>query len=164
MCEERLILAGAGTTTPQAAFAPRWFSESRREFGLTARVAGVPGSMLVIEPSFGRKGPMPKVACIVRSGLVLAAVLALAPPAGRAAELACADQPVTARGPSFTPSPEQSMEAAEKEWLTKATTIYSDAKLETAKDPQMSCVNQGLYSNCTISAVPCGSALAAKPN
>lgn len=89
---------------------------------------------------------------------------ALTPPAASAAELQCAGEPITARGPSFTPSPEQSMEAAQKEWLAKATTIYSDAKLETAKDPQMSCVNQGLYSNCTISAVPCGSAPAAKPN
>jgi hypothetical protein len=106
---------------------------------------------------------MSKVASI-RSVMVLVMALAFAPRAGSAAELQCAGEPITARGPSFTPSPEQSIEAAQKEWLAKATAIYSDAKLETAKDPQMSCVNQGLYSNCTISAVPCGSAPAAKPN
>lgn len=106
---------------------------------------------------------MSKVASIIRSMLVLA-ISALAPSAGNAAEQQCAGEPITARGPSFAPSPEQSIEAAQKEWLAKATAIYSDAKLETAKDPQMSCVNQGLYSNCTISAVPCGSAPAAKPN
>jgi hypothetical protein len=107
---------------------------------------------------------MSKVASIVRSILVLTIVLALEPRGARADELQCASEPITARGPSFAPSPEQSMEAAQKEWLAKATAIYSDAKLETAKEPQMSCVNQGLYSNCTISAVPCGSAPATKPN
>jgi hypothetical protein len=49
-----------------------------------------------------------------------------------------------------------SQENARKEWLKKATEIYPDATFETAKDPQMQCANQGLYSNCAISAIPCG--------
>ena len=89
----------------------------------------------------------------------------LAPPLLDAAELQCADQPVQARGLGFHPSPELSSEAAKSEWLKKAQTVFSDARLETAKEPEMSCVNQGLYSNCMVSAVPCGTVPATpKPN
>ena len=54
------------------------------------------------------------------------------------------------------------MEAAKTEWLKKATEVFSDATVETAKDPKVMCASQGLYSNCTITAVPCG-ATPAKP-
>jgi hypothetical protein len=100
--------------------------------------------------------PMPKIASIFRSSLCLAAVLTVALPARHAAALECADKEVSARGPTFTPSPETSMEAAKTEWLKKATEIFSDATMETAKDPKIMCASQGLYSNCTITAVPCG--------
>jgi hypothetical protein len=96
--------------------------------------------------------PMPKVASIFRFSLCLAAVLLPV----RAAALECADKEISARGPTFTPSPETSMEAAKTEWLKKATEIFSDATMETAKDPKIMCASQGLYSNCTITAVPCG--------
>jgi hypothetical protein len=96
--------------------------------------------------------PMPKVASIFRSALCLAVVLVPV----QAAALECADKEVSARGPTFTPSPETSMEAAKTEWLKKATEIFSDAMMETAKDPKIMCASQGLYSNCTITAVPCG--------
>ena len=85
-----------------------------------------------------------------------AAMLLAALPAGHAAALECADKEVSARGPGFTPSPETSMIAAKTEWLKKATGIYSDATVETAKDPKVMCASQGLYSNCTITAFPCG--------
>jgi hypothetical protein len=97
---------------------------------------------------------MPKVASIFRLALCLAAVMTV--PAMQAAALECADKEVSARGPTFTPSPETSMEAAKTEWLKKATEIYSDATMEMAKDPKIMCASQGLYSNCTITAVPCG--------
>jgi hypothetical protein len=96
--------------------------------------------------------PMPKVASIFRFSLCLAAVLLPV----RAAALECADKEISARGPTFTPSPETSMEAAKTEWLKKATEIFSDATMERAKDPKIVCASQGLYSNCTITAVPCG--------
>ena len=99
---------------------------------------------------------MPKIASIFRSSLCLAAVLTVALPAMQAAALECADKEISARGPTFTPSPETSMEAAKTEWLKKATEIYSDATMETAKNPEMTCASQGLYSNCTITAFPCG--------
>lgn len=106
------------------------------------------------------------VAAMFRSALVAAAALLVAaPPIVSAAELECSDEAVSAHGNGFSPSPELSAEAAKIEWLKKATAIYSDAKMETAKKPEISCVNQGLYSNCTITAVPCGAAPAApKPN
>jgi hypothetical protein len=100
---------------------------------------------------------MPKVASILCSALCLVAVLSPA----TASALECADKEISARGPTFLPSPETSMEAAKAEWLKKATEIYSDATMETAKNPQIMCASQGLYSNCTITAVPCGTTPAA---
>ena len=97
---------------------------------------------------------MSKVSSFIRSAC--AAMLLAALPVAQAAALQCADKEVSARGPGFTPSPETSMAAAKTEWLKKATEIYSDATMETAKNPQVMCASQGLYSNCTITAVPCG--------
>ena len=97
---------------------------------------------------------MSKVALFFRSACV--AMLLAALPAAQAAAVECAGKEVSARGPGFTPSPETSMEAAKKEWLKKATEIFSDATMETAKDPKVMCASQGLYSNCTITAFPCG--------
>ena len=99
---------------------------------------------------------MSKIASIFRSTLCLATVLTVALPVSQAVALECADKEISARGPTFTPSPETSMEAAKTEWLKKATEIFSDATMETAKDPKIMCASQGLYSNCTITAVPCG--------
>ena len=82
---------------------------------------------------------MPKIASIFRSSLCLAAVLTVALPASQAAALECADKEISARGPTFTPSPETSMEAAKAEWLKKATAIFSDATMETAKELCVPC-------------------------
>ena len=76
---------------------------------------------------------MPIAASIVRSALGAAALFLVLVPAAEAEELQCADKSVKAWGLGFSPSPEQSVEAAKKEWLAKAVTIYSDAKWETAK-------------------------------
>lgn len=103
---------------------------------------------------------MSKVASLFRSAC--AAMLLAMLPATYAAAVECADKEISARGPSFLPSPEKSMEAAKAEWLKKATEIYKDATVETAKNPQVMCASQGLYSNCTITAVPCG-AVSATP-
>src|SRR6476619_5772408 len=105
---------------------------------------------------------MSKIASIFRFSLSVVVLLLAVPLAAHAADVECSDKEVSARGPSFTPSPETSMEAAKTEWLKKATEIFSDATMETAKDPKIMCASQGLYSNCTITAVPCG-ATPAKP-
>jgi hypothetical protein len=106
---------------------------------------------------------MSTAASIVRSALGAAALVLVLVPAAKGEELQCADKPVKAWGLGFSPSPEQSMEAAKKEWLAKAVTIYSDAKWETAKQPDMMCVTQGLYSKCAATGVPCGATPAAAP-
>ena len=58
--------------------------------------------------------PMPKIASIFRSSLCLAAVLTVALPASQAAALECADKELSARRPTFTPSPQTPMEAAKE--------------------------------------------------
>src|SRR6476660_5299050 len=98
--------------------------------------------------------PMSKIASIFRSTFCQATVLTVALPVSQAAARECADKEISARGPTFKTSPETSMEAAKSEWLKKATEIFSDATMETAKDPKIMCASQGLYSNCTITAVP----------
>jgi len=100
--------------------------------------------------------PVPKIASIFRLSLSAASLLLAAVSALDAQEVQCADKEISARGPSFTPSPETSMEAAKTEWLKKAIQIYSDATMKAAKNPQIMCASQGLYSNCTITAIPCG--------
>ena len=100
---------------------------------------------------------MSNVAIFTRSIWFAAALAAVAAFPFGAAALECAKDPVSARGLGFLPSPEQSTEAAKKEWLKKATAIYSDATWETAKGHDMFCATQGLYSNCKVTAVPCGS-------
>jgi hypothetical protein len=98
---------------------------------------------------------MSTIATLIRfTGCVAVAVAAF--PFGAAA-LECAKEPISARGLGFLPSPEQSTEAAKQAWLKKATAIYSDATWETAKGHDMFCATQGLYSNCKVTAVPCGS-------
>src|SRR6476620_8140546 len=99
----------------------------RRHCAAALAVAGARPSMLGVYPSLdGGMYPMPKIASIFRSSLCLAAVLTVALPASQAAALECADKEISARGPTFTPSPETSMEAAKTEWLKKATEIFSD--------------------------------------
>ena len=106
---------------------------------------------------------MSNVATLIRSVSYAAMLAATAAVSTQAAALECAKEPVSARGLGFLPSPEQSTEAAKQEWLKKATAIYKDAKWETAKGHDMFCATQGLYSNCKVTAIPCGS-VPATPN
>jgi hypothetical protein len=87
------------------------------------------------------------------------------PPAGegtqaaepeRAPGFACSDKVLSGTGPGFDPSREHSEDTAKAAWLEKAKAIYSDATWETAKEIDMTCVKQGLYSKCFARAIPCG--------
>ena len=98
---------------------------------------------------------MPKSPNILIALLILT-LLSAALSQSFAAELECAGEPLSARGQGFSPSPEKSAENAKAEWLKKALKVYSDATVDSAKNPDMLCVNQGLYSNCKLTAVPCG--------
>jgi hypothetical protein len=79
---------------------------------------------------------------------------------------ACGDKALIGTGPGFDSSREHSEDTARAAWLEKARAIYSDATWETAKDVDMTCVKQGLYSKCFARAIPCGaqkSSAAAEP-
>jgi hypothetical protein len=122
---------------------------------------------------------MSKVAVIAGAALSLAALhvipgsgsaaeppSATAPaPAGAAAPasqpaqpegLQCQEKALSGSGPGFNNSQEISEEAAKKDWLAKALAIYSDANWSTAKNPNVECVKQGLYSKCFATGLPCG--------
>ncbi len=79
---------------------------------------------------------------------------------------ACGDKALSGTGPGFNSSREHSEETAKDAWLEKAKAVYSDATWQTAKEINMTCVKQGLYSKCFASAIPCGvekSSAAAEP-
>jgi hypothetical protein len=79
---------------------------------------------------------------------------------------ACGDKELTGSGPGFDSSREHSQETAKADWLAKAHAIYTDASWETAKKLSVTCAQQGLYSKCFASAIPCGvqkSSAAAEP-
>jgi hypothetical protein len=80
-----------------------------------------------------------------------------------ASAMKCADKPVSARGVGFLPSQRDSEEAARKAWLAKAQSLFADADWATAKEQSVICAKQGLYSNCTASAIPCGTEAGAEP-
>ena len=67
----------------------------------------------------------------------------------------CHDTSLEGSGAGFKSSQEESEEAAIADWLEKARSIYKDATWETAKDQNMQCVKQGLYSKCFAVGFPC---------
>lgn len=100
---------------------------------------------------------MPTVTTIVRSALWLS-VTVLAAHAAPAEALQCADKPVVGAGPGFYPSPGQAEDVAKDAWLAGAHAVFADATWETAKNPDIVCAIQGLFHNCTATAIPCGTA------
>ena len=107
-------------------------------------------------PKFASMSPM-IVSVAVLTGMSLAA-LAAEPPKTKSETpkgLECGDEKLTGSGPGFKSSQEESEEAAKKDWLDKAKAIFPDAEWKTAKDANMECVKQGLYSKCFATGVPC---------
>jgi len=80
---------------------------------------------------------------------------ALAPDAAADANLECAAEPLSGSGPGFSSSRDSSEEAAIAGWLEKAKTVYPEATWETAKDADVACAVQGLYSKCFAQGIPC---------
>jgi len=106
------------------------------------------------------------LACVILSTAAMAAphlhALAAEPPSTAAPApsatkpgFQCHDKALTGSGPGFKDSQEESEKAAKEDWLGKAQAIYSDAEWNTAKDVNMECVKQGLYSKCFATGVPC---------
>ena len=79
-----------------------------------------------------------------------------APEPVRPPGFACGDKALSGTGPGFDSSREHSEQTAKEAWLEKAKAIYTDAAWATAKELNMTCVKQGLYSKCFASAIPCG--------
>jgi len=75
------------------------------------------------------------------------------PPPGPPLE--CHDKALTGSGPGFLSSRGESEKAAKENWLTKAKDVFAEATWQTAKDRNLSCAVQGLYSKCFATAVPC---------
>jgi hypothetical protein len=103
---------------------------------------------------------MPKIASMSHIILSFAALAVMSAPAPAAPSpppkgFACHDKALTGSGAGFKSSQEESEEAARVDWLEKAKAIYPDADWNTAKDPLMQCVKQGLYSKCFATGVPC---------
>jgi len=107
---------------------------------------------------------MSKIALISLLLFSVAALVSLPAQAGQAAPAAqsdapkgyqCHDEPITGSGPGFKSSQEESEEEAIANWTEKATKVYPDADWETAKDPSMQCVAQGLYRKCFVTGMPC---------
>jgi hypothetical protein len=67
----------------------------------------------------------------------------------------CAEEPVSGSGPGFSSSRDESEEAAIDAWLKKAQAVYPEADFDTAKDSDLSCAVQGLYSKCFAVGIPC---------
>ena len=77
------------------------------------------------------------------------------PDAADTANLECAGEPLSGSGPGFSSSREASEEAARAAWLEKAKAIYPEASWESAKDADVACAVQGLYSKCFAQGTPC---------
>jgi hypothetical protein len=71
------------------------------------------------------------------------------------ANFECAKDALTGSGPGFFASREKSEDTAKADWLKKAQAVMSKATWETAKDPDLTCVVQGLYSKCFAKGIPC---------
>jgi hypothetical protein len=72
-----------------------------------------------------------------------------------AADLECSDKPLTGSGPGFLAERDLSEKAAKDDWFTKAKEIFADASWDTAKDKNLTCAVQGLYSKCFATGTPC---------
>jgi hypothetical protein len=70
-------------------------------------------------------------------------------------DLECAAESLSGSGPGFVSSRDESEEAALTAWLEKAKKVYPEATWDLAKDANISCAVQGLYSKCFADGIPC---------
>jgi hypothetical protein len=121
-----------------------------------SKVALVAGAILSMAAFPGMTGPAPAAeppsATEPAQGAAPGPTAQPAPAEG----LQCQDKALSGSGPGWNNSQEKSEDAAKTDWLTKALAVYSDATWSTAKNPNMECVKQGLYSKCFATGLPCG--------
>ena len=75
--------------------------------------------------------------------------------AAEPSSLECASEALSGSGPGFASARDDSEAAAIEAWLEKATAVYPDATWASAKDSNLACVVQGLYSKCFADGIPC---------
>ena len=135
-------------------------SAARSALGaLVLMLAAVPFAVNAAEPSQAAEAAQGSQAAPAAEG-------APAPEPVRPPGFACGDKALSGSGPGFDSSRDHSEETARAAWLEKAHAIYTDATWETAKELNITCVKQGLYSKCFATAIPCGaqkSSAAAEP-
>jgi hypothetical protein len=72
------------------------------------------------------------------------------------ANVECATEKVSGSGPGFLSSRDESEDVAIAAWAEKAAAVgFPDADFDLAKDSNLSCAVQGLYSKCFADGIPC---------
>ena len=73
------------------------------------------------------------------------------------ADLECGTEMLSGSGPGFTSDRDEAENVAIETWKEKAATVFPDTDLDfdLAKDSNLSCVVQGLYSKCFADGIPC---------
>lgn len=72
-----------------------------------------------------------------------------------AANLECGSEVLSGSGPGFTADRDEAEEVAIAAWLEKARAIYPEAEWDNARDSNLACAVQGLYSKCFADGIPC---------
>ncbi len=69
----------------------------------------------------------------------------------------CGTEMLSGSGPGFTSDRDEAENVAIATWKQKAAKIFPDTDLDfdLAKDSNLSCVVQGLYSKCFADGIPC---------
>ncbi|MEM7397824.1 MAG: hypothetical protein AAGF48_00735 [Pseudomonadota bacterium] len=72
-------------------------------------------------------------------------------------ELECGTEMLSGSGPGFTDDRDEAENIAIERWMEKAAKVFPDTELDfdLAKDSNLSCAVQGLYSKCFADGIPC---------
>jgi len=72
-------------------------------------------------------------------------------------DMECGTEMLSGSGPSFTADRDDAEQAAIDNWNEKAAKVFPDVELDfdLAKDSNLSCAVQGLYSKCFADGIPC---------
>ncbi|MDJ0514451.1 MAG: hypothetical protein QNJ62_13500 [Methyloceanibacter sp.] len=72
-------------------------------------------------------------------------------------DLECGTEMLSGSGPGFTDDRDQAENVAIERWMEKAAKVFPDTELDfdLAKDSNLSCAVQGLYSKCFADGIPC---------
>ena len=72
-------------------------------------------------------------------------------------DLECGTEMLTGSGPGFTSDRDEAENVAIEMWQEKAAKVFPDTDLDfdLAKDSNLSCAVQGLYSKCFADGIPC---------